>query len=384
MAFLPFRPSSTPEDPLQETAAALQLELGGIFNVQDVQLRGPGPAPIVFSGRYLGVERDGSYDELRRRFQRYGFTPLLRHEEGRDRLLVLPGVIPEGRTGNPLINIVLFILTVLTTLAAGAELAGQSGLLQALLAGEILTAARLALAGAPFSMTLLAILGVHEFGHYAAARWHRVTATLPYFIPMPVGGLGTLGAFISVRSPMKNRTVLFDIGLAGPLAGFVVALPLLVAGILLSEPVPGLTPGLTQRVLGSSVLVRVVNSYFSSAMPGQTLLLHPVYFAAWLGLLITGINLLPIGQLDGGHVAYALFGRSAHHVARGAFLLLIVAGMVLSTTWLIWAMFALFGGLHHPPPLNDIVPLDSTRWLVGMSTIGLFFLIIVPVPFIQG
>jgi membrane-associated protease RseP (regulator of RpoE activity) len=198
---------------------------------------------------------------------------------------------------------------------------------------------------------------VHEFGHYAAARWHRVTATLPYFIPMPVGGLGTLGAFISVRSPMKNRTVLFDIGLAGPLAGFVVAVPLLVAGILLSEPVSSITPGLTQRVLGSSVLVRVVSSFFSSALPNQTLALHPVYFAAWLGLLITGINLLPIGQLDGGHVAYALFGRAAHHVARGAFLLLIVAGMLLSRTWLIWAMFALFGGLHHPPPLNDIVPL---------------------------
>ncbi|MDT8306607.1 MAG: site-2 protease family protein, partial [Anaerolineae bacterium] len=318
----------------------------------------------------------------RRRFQPYGYTPLLRREEGNDQVVAIPGVIPEGRTGNPLVNVLLFVLTVLTTLAAGGELAGQGGLLQALLSGDLGAAARLALAGAPFSFTLLIILGVHEFGHYAAARLHRVTATLPYFIPMPVGGLGTLGAFISVRSPMKNRTVLFDIGLAGPLAGFVVAVPLLVTGILLSEPVAGFTPGLTQRVLGSSVLVRVIDGFFSSARPGQTLSLHPVYFAAWLGLLITGINLLPIGQLDGGHVAYALFGRSAHYIARGTLLLLIAAGLLLSSTWLLWAVFALFGGLHHPPPLNDIAQLDSGRWLLGLSTIGLFFLMIVPVPFV--
>jgi membrane-associated protease RseP (regulator of RpoE activity) len=384
MSLFSFRPFQPPEDPLQQASFALQQELGGLFDVQDVRLRGPGSAPIVFSGRYVGVEPERGYDELRRRFQRYGFTPLLRHDDGRDRLLALPGIIPEGRTGNPLVNVLLFLTTVFTTLAAGAELASDGGLFQALLRADLAEAGRLALVGAPFSLTLLAILGVHEFGHYAAARWHRVTATLPYFIPMPVGGLGTLGAFISVRSPMKNRTVLFDIGLAGPLAGFVVAVPLLVAGILLSEPVTGAAPGLTQRVLGSSVLVRVISNFFSSALPEQTLALHPVYFAAWLGLLITGINLLPIGQLDGGHVAYALFGRAAHHVARGAFLLLIVAGMMLSSTWLIWALFALFGGLHHPPPLNDIVPLDGARRLAGLSTIGLFFLIIVPVPFIQG
>ncbi len=383
MSVLSLRPLQPPEDPLQQAAAALQQELPGLFQVQDVQLRGPGPAPIIFSGRYLGVEPAGGYDELRRRFQRHGFTPLLRHASGQDRLLALPGVIPEGQVGSPLVNILLFLATVLTTLAAGAELAGDGSLYQALLAANPQEAARLALVGAPFSLTLLAILGVHEFGHYAAARWHRVTATLPYFIPMPLGGLGTLGAFISVRSPMKNRTVLFDIGLAGPLAGFVVAVPLLVVGILLSEPASGVGPGLTQRVLGSSVLVRVIGDFFSSALPGQTLALHPVYFAAWLGLLLTGINLLPIGQLDGGHVAYALFGRAAHHVARGAFLLLLVAGLTLSNTWLIWALFALFGGLHHPPPLNDIVPLDGARRLVGLSTIGLFFLTIVPVPFVQ-
>jgi membrane-associated protease RseP (regulator of RpoE activity) len=380
MSFLPFRPPPV-EDPLQQAAAALQTELYGLFDVHDVRLQRRGPAAIVFTGRYLGLGQDGFYDEMRRRFQRYGYTPLLRHEDSSDVVLVIHGVISEGRTGNPLVNVLLFVLTVFTTLAAGAELAGQGGLMRALVAGELAAAGRLALVGAPFSGTLLAILGVHEFGHYAAARWHRVTATLPYFIPMPVGGLGTLGAFISVRSPMKNRTVLFDIGLAGPIAGFAVAVPLLVAGILLSEPVPAITQGLTQQTLGSSLLVSVVEGLFSSTQPEQTLALHPVYFAAWLGLLITGINLLPMGQLDGGHVAYALFGRAAHHVARGTLLLLITAGLVLSSMWLIWAMFALFSGLHHPPPLNDIAPLDGGRRLLGFSTIALFFLIIVPIPF---
>jgi membrane-associated protease RseP (regulator of RpoE activity) len=381
MAPLPFRSLLASEDPLQEAASRLQLELRDLFEVRDVRLRQSRETPIIFSGRYLSPQRDDGYDEMRRRFQPHGFTPLLRRDAGGDQVLVVPGVISRGRTGSPLVNVLLFLVTVLTTLAAGSQLAGRDGFLPALLAGESERAWGLALAGAPFALTLLGILGVHEFGHYAAARWHGVTATLPYFIPMPVGGLGTLGAFISVRSPMKSRTVLFDIGLAGPLAGFAVALPLLVVGILLSEPVPGFTPGLTQRALGSSVLVSVIDAFFSRAAAGETLSLHPVYFAAWLGLLITGINLLPIGQLDGGHVAYALFGRAAHHIARGAFLLLIVAGLALTSTWLLWGVFVLFGGLHHPPPLNDITPLDGGRWLLGLSTIGLFFLIIIPVPF---
>lgn len=381
MTLLPFSPFLAPEEPYQEAASRLQGELRGLFEVQDVHLRRSRETPIIFSGRYLAPEREDGYDEIRRRFQPYGFTPLLRHDGGYDQVLVLPGVIPQGRTGSPLINVLLLIATVLTTLAAGADLAGRGRLFEALLSGDAGRAGSLALSGAPFALTLLSILGVHEFGHYAAARWHGVTATLPYFIPMPVGGLGTLGAFISVRSPMKNRTVLFDIGLAGPLAGFFVALPLLVVGILLSEPVPGFTPGFTQRALGSSILVTLADSLFSRAEAGQTLALHPVYFAAWIGLLITGINLLPVGQLDGGHVAYALFGRAAHYVARGAFLLLIVAGFALSTTWLVWGLFVLFGGLHHPPPLNDISRLDGGRWLLGLATIGLFFLLIIPVPF---
>lgn len=366
------------QDPLQQKVLALRDELHGLFEVTGVRPR-HGDEEILFSGRYLADE--AGYDEIWRRFRSHGYTPLLRRREDRDMLLALKGLVEQGNPGNPLLNALLLLVTILTTLSAGAAMAGETGLFAALLDGAPGIAIQSAWAGAPFAVTLLGILGVHELGHYVAARWHNVTATLPYFIPMPVGGLGTLGAFISVRSPMKNRTVLFDIGLAGPLAGFVVALPLLLLGLVLSHPVPFYTPGLTLQALGKSVLVQLVNGLFVNLRPGQTLALHPVYFAAWFGVLITGINLLPIGQLDGGHVAYAMFGPAAHNVARGTLLLLLVAGFTLSSTWLIWALFVLFGGLHHPPPLNDISVLDSKRMGIGLLTILLFFLIITPVPF---
>lgn len=360
----------------------MREELQGLFHVSDVQLHGSGhpDGEIAFTGRYPH-DTDSAYEEIRQRFQELGYTPLLRRENDHDELLAFKGIVGAGRTGNPLVNVALLLATILTTLAAGASLAGDNTFFRSLFVADargVLAAARL---GAPFAITLLGILGVHEFGHYIAARLHGVTATLPYFIPLPFGGLGTLGAFISVRSPMKNRTVLFDIGLAGPIAGFVVALPLLIVGICLSEPVPSFTRALTLNALGSSVLVDFVTGLATDMRSGETLLLHPVFFAAWFGVLITGINLLPIGQLDGGHVAYGLLGRNAHQLARGSLLLLFVAGIALSPTWLLWAVFVLFGGLHHPPPLNDITGLNRPRQIAGALTAVLFFLIITPVPF---
>ena len=365
-------------DPLHATANVLRGELQGLFHVNGVQLRSRGEGEIAFTGHYPH-QSGAAYEEIRERFKALGYTPLLRREKEHDELLAFKGVIGEVKTGNPLVNLLLLLATILTTLAAGAALSGNNAFFQSLLTAqfsELWASARL---GAPFAVTLLGILGVHEFGHYIAARLHGVAATLPYFIPMPVGGLGTLGAFISVRSPMKNRTVLFDIGLAGPVAGFVVAFPLLIVGLLLSEPVPALTHELTLQQIGSSVLVDFVTSLVTDLQPGETLLVHPVFFAAWLGVLITGINLLPIGQLDGGHVAYGLFGRAAHHLARGTLLLLIVAGFTLSSTWFIWAVFV----LHHPPPLNDISGLNRPRQIAGLLTILLFLLIITPAPFAQ-
>jgi membrane-associated protease RseP (regulator of RpoE activity) len=279
-----------------------------------------------------------------------------------------------------MVNILLLLATIVTRLAAGASMRGED-LFGALASGNLPFITEIALIGAPFSVTLLAILGVHELGHYVAARWHGVAASLPYFIPLPFAGLGTLGAFIALKSPMKDRRVLFDIGLAGPLAGFVVALPLLAVGLMLSPEVPGLSGGLTLQALGSSVLVSGVVDWLREIPPGSTLALHPVFFAAWLGLLLTSVNLLPVGQLDGGHVAYALLGRWGHGLALLTFVALIAAGALVSTMWYIWAFFVMLGGLRHPPTMNDLTPLTPFRWFLGLVALLLFMLTIVPAPF---
>jgi membrane-associated protease RseP (regulator of RpoE activity) len=369
----------TPADPLQEAVHALRGELLGLFEVSEVVVRRHSHL-IAFNGRLLH-NPDVSYQEIERRFRLHGYTPMLRREGREDVLVALEGVVEQARTGNPLVNLLLFVMTVFTTLAAGAMLSDQD-LLGAVLAWSPLEVIRAVVAGAPFSIALLGILGVHEFGHYAAARWHGVVATLPYFIPMPFNGLGTMGAFISVRSPMVDRRVLFDIGLAGPVAGFVVAVPMLVVGLLLSNThVPYFSPGLTLRLLGSSILVEGVVEFFKEIPAGRTLMLHPVFYAAWWGLLITGINLLPVGQLDGGHVAYALFGRRAHLLAQVTFVGLLAAGYLLSRSWFVWAFLIMLGGLRHPAPMNDITGIGRVRGLIGVMAIMMFVLVITPVPF---
>lgn len=367
-----------PHDPLQQTVNRLHGELLGLFQVRQTSSNANGQV-ITFNGQWLHDAEVG-YGEIERRFQAQGFTALLRRRKGEDFIIAVEGVAERGRTGNPLINVLLLLATIATTLAAGANLSGQS-LVAALREGSPLALAGAMLSGLPFAIALLSILGVHELGHYVAARVHGVTATLPYFIPMPFGGLGTLGAFISLRSPLKNRKVLFDIGLAGPVAGFLVALPLLLVGLWLSPTAPYFMPGLTLQNAGSSILVDWMVSLFNPIPAGRTLAMHPIFFAAWFGLLITGINLLPVGQLDGGHVAYALFGRRAHTLALIVFVLLLLAGAVLSFNWYVWAFFVLLGGLRHPPPLNDVTPLNPERKLIGWLTVLLFFLITVPAPF---
>lgn len=366
-------------DPLQQIVSKLQGELLGLFQVRTVATRARGRI-ISFGGRLL-YDPDSSYDEISRRFLAHGYTPMLRREKGEDVILAMEGIV-DGKTGNPLVNLLLFLATILTTLYAGAALSGQD-LLAAVLSESPFLITRAVLAGAPFALALMGILGVHELGHYVAARWHGVRATLPYFIPMPIGGLGTLGAFIAIKSPMKDRKVLFDIGLAGPIAGFVVALPLMVVGLLLStELVPSFIGGQTLNSLGSSILSDFIVDFFTDIPPGQTLAIHPIFFAAWLGFYLTGINLLPVGQLDGGHVTYALLGRLAHTIAIIAFLSLIAAGFLLHPNWFIWAFFILFGGLRHPPPLNDLTDIGWPRKVIGLMTVILFILIVIPVPFL--
>lgn len=367
------------QDPLQQVTNRLHGELMGLFRVLQVTTQTNGQV-ITFSGELL-QEAEASYSEIERRFQPLGYTPLLRHERGRDLLIAVEGLNQRVKDRSSLLNLLLLVATILTTLAAGAGLWGASIVLAVKNGsiGEILQTLAL---GVPFAGTLLGILGVHELGHYAIARLYGVSASLPYFIPTPLIGLGTLGAFISIKSPLKNRKVLFDIGLAGPIAGLMVALPLLLVGLWLSPAVPTYFSGeWTLQQVGSSLFIDTMVAVLKPVPAGQTLSLHPIFFAAWFGLLITGINLLPVGQLDGGHVAYALFGRFSVTVGGIVLVGLLIAGALLSSTWYMWAFFVLLGGLRHPQPLNDVTPLDPVRKILSVLAIGLFWVLIVPAPF---
>ena len=240
------------------------------------------------------------------------------------------------------------------------------------------------LPGAWYSFTILAILGTHELGHYYACRYYRVDASLPYFLPVPLVLTGTFGAFIRIRQRIPTKAMLFDIGAAGPIAGFVVAVPALFAGVALSRvtPLPTDTGGLI--MFGEPLLFQAAAWLIWGPLPeGHAINLHPMGFAAWFGLLMTALNLFPIGQLDGGHISYAALGnRSTAVTVTGAAVVVVLTFFSLS--WLIWAalmviMLAVFGP-RHPRTLDDHVPLDSRRRWVALATAAIFVLCFTPAP----
>lgn len=361
-------------DPVQEIANALQREMVGLFQVHSIKAQQD--KTISFSGRLLS-DAETAYIQIRDRFHKLGYTPMLRRRNDQDVVVAVKGVVDNSGKSKPTINIILFVATVATTLAAGASMAGED-LWGAVLSGSLISVLQSLLSGLPFAATLLGILGVHELGHYLASRLHGVRATLPYFIPLPAVGIGTLGAFIQIKSPMTDRKVLFDIGMAGPYAGLLVAIPMLFLGLYLSldNVVPIFVPGLTLADVGSSIFISGMVQIFADIPDGRTLLLDPIFFAAWLGFFLTALNLLPAGQLDGGHAAYAVLGRWAYRLAYlVVFLLIIIGALQLSMQWFIWAFFILISGLRHPPPMNDITNVGFTRKAIGIFSIVLFVLI---------
>lgn len=277
------------------------------------------------------------------------------------------------------LHVLLFLLTFLTTtLVVGLshveipEPVALTALRDALLRPQMWRA------GLAFSVPLLLILLAHEMGHYVACRRHRLDATLPYFLPLPLG-VGTLGAFIKIRTPLANKRELFDVGAAGPLAGIVVALPLLVLGIALSQPVSEL-PRSGMWVFGEPLLFKVVSRILHPELAGGAdLLLHPTGFAAWFGLFATALNLLPFGQLDGGHITYAMFGRHQRRWAWPLLAVLVALGFVW-TGWWLWAVIALVMGARHPRLPDQDVPLDRRRRLLGWVCILVFLLCFTPEP----
>ncbi len=361
-SLLPFIRLLIPEE--TDPAERLQHLLADVFYTEFIRRE---DNAILYYG-YLGVDAEEAFARIRPRFEREGFTPMLRRFRGYDVVVAIPGVI-HPRPTNPIINLLLFLATVVTTVWAGSFLAAPPRA-----AMDVFDPARL-LQGIPFAAALLLILGVHELGHFFVARYHGVDVTLPYFIPVPFG-LGTFGAFIQLRSPVENRKALFDVGIAGPLAGFLVAVPLMIVGLMLSDVVPR-----PPRTMGASLLVRWLADWVQPHGPGEALRLHPVALAAYIGLWVTAMNLLPVGQLDGGHVAYSALGSAFRYVAIGMLILMLVLGWQVWQGWFIWAAFVAFTGVDHPPPLNDLTQLDLKRYALFALAIGLFVITFVPRPF---
>lgn len=266
------------------------------------------------------------------------------------------------------LQVVLFAATFASTLIAGTILSG----------GNPLADVRDLFYGLSFCVPLLSILGVHEVGHYAAARRHGVAVTPPYFIPAP-SLIGTFGAFIRIRSPIPDRNALMDIGAAGPIAGALVAIPVLAIGLGLSSVRPSGPPG-GGIPLGESLLFKALSRLVIGEVPkGYDVVLHPVAFAGWIGLLVTALNLLPSGQLDGGHIAYAFFGGRYARAARAVPLLLVPLGLAWSG-WFVWAALLFVLGTRHPAPLFDEIPLSPARRRIGIAAAVLFLLCFTPNP----
>ncbi len=292
----------------------------------------------------------------------------------------LRGLYPRNRVW---VHVLLFLLTLLTTTLVGAD--HYAGWMADFRQVHVQFGWSLLLAGFWYSLTILAILGAHEFGHYFACVHYRVNASLPYFLPLPPFFLtGTLGAFIRIRQPIRSKRQLFDIGIAGPLAGFVVAIPALFIGLSMSHvvPMPKASEGMLS--LGEPLAFKAATwLIWGPIKDGYTLNMHPMAFAAWFGLLATALNLFPIGQLDGGHISYAVLGRRSTKVT---FVAMGVAAVLtyFSMSWAVWTMLIvgmLFAfGASHPPTEDEQVPLDRTRMILALVALAVFILSFTPAP----
>lgn len=390
----------------------IELAVRRIFSIEDTTYGDERQGYVVkYHGRIILPDTAEAYDRLADSVATLGLTPLFRYENGRQTVILVTSR-QKARPSNPRTNLIFFILTLISVWFTGGMLNLQEmpdnamGFIWAVISG-----------GWPFAISLLAILTAHEFGHYLIGRKHGAAVSLPYFLPLPfpLSPFGTLGAFINMKELPKNRRVLMDIGIAGPLAGLAVAIPVVLIGLSLSElsPLPAapLGSGLGQTQLeGNSILYLLLKfivfgeflpapadygglppllywmRYVFTGQPlpygGIDVLLHPVAWAGWGGILITSLNLIPAGQLDGGHLLYVLFGRER---ARQIYPLVLMAlgllGFVWSGWWL-WAVLIFLFGRTYAEPLDQITELDPRRKRLGILTLIVFILVFTPVPLV--
>jgi len=382
--------------------------VGRVLRIEDVTW---GQGRDRFVVRYRGqlvAESSRAYEQVASALRPHEITPLFRREKGQDAIVLMRGVV-KPKPSNPWINLLLFLLTLVSMLMAGViysyegpEPADLLSYLQVLLTNLD--------QGVAFGVSMLAILLAHEFGHYLAARYHKTAVSLPYFLPLPLSPFGTLGAFIQLKEPPRNRRVLLDIGLAGPLAGLVVAIPVLLIGLSLSsvERLPfALAPGQGISLEGNSILYLLSKYlvhgqllpapltyhglsplmywvyYFFTGTPipygAYDVILHPMAWAGWAGLLVTALNLIPAGQFDGGHLIYVLLGKRARLL-----LPFIIGGLALLgfawSGWWLWMVLVLLMGRVNAEPLDQITALDPRRKALALLGLIVFILVFTPVP----
>ncbi len=238
--------------------------------------------------------------------------------------------------------------------------------------------------GPVYGAGILLILGAHEFGHYFACRWHNVDCTLPFFLPAPLPLTGTLGAVIRIREPFPSRGALFDIGVAGPIAGFITLIPFLIVGIYLSTIDVLPPPGDLVIRLGEPLLFQWIAGLVHGPLPeGTDLFIHPLGYAAWFGMLATALNLLPFGQLDGGHIAYAALGPRARYLSMLTLATVLVLAW-FSESWIVMAVMltamSWFMGFRHPAPLDDWTPISPGRRLIALLALAMLIACFTPEP----
>lgn len=349
----------------------LYYQLADLFEISAIYSQNK---QLIFRARpHLG--REEAVNRMQKRLKPSGFVATVR--EDREELLITIKEVPSKVI--PKLNVVLFLATLVTMFFAeplwnyGIMILVKPGIVFEYLSRPGVIEQRIA-----FTAALMAILLFHEFGHYLAGRRRGVFMSLPYFIPAP-NLVGTFGAVIKSRSPLTNRRDLIEVGAIGPIAGFVVAVIVLSFGLHNSEIV--LEDATAGWMLGDSLLIKFLSWLFAGPLPeGHTIVLSEAAFAGWVGLLVTMINLLPIGQLDGGHIIYGLFGRKQHKIGKLFLVLMLVLGFWWPGWWFFGVLVFLFG-VNHPPTINDTIrPSKATR-VIGLAAIVIFIISFIPVPF---
>ncbi len=394
--------------------------VGRVMAAEETTLGGAKQGYVFRARGRLLLESEPAFDQLAEAVKPLGLMPILREENGQPVILLVKD-LTGARTGNGRTNLILFVLTLASVIFTAAfnsipasALPCDTSNTLANFWESIVLSTQWSLghigAGLPFALSFLAVLGSHEFGHYLAGRKNKTAVTLPFFIPLPlISPFGTLGAVISMREPPKNRNVLTEIGIAGPLTGFLVAIPILIVGLLLStvHALPTTLGACESFSLeGNSILyilaklvvfgrmlpapahfdispvlfyVRAFFTGFPFPMQGVDVFIHPIASGAWAGLMITGLNLIPAGQLDGGHLLYAIFGNRA-----GRVLPWIIAGLVFLGLswpgWFLWVIIIFFLGRAHAEPLDTVTPLSPRHRALAVIGLILFLLIFTPIP----